>query len=187
MSVIDTQSNTKVEDIEVGERPVQMGFSPDGEYVYFSLNGENALGKVEVATRTVVGRISVGVGPIQVFVTPDDKFVLVANQGTADNPSTTVSIVDVATFSVVATLETGKGAHGVAIDSSGSYAYITNIYENTVSVIDIEKQAVIATIPSGAAPNGISFSTQPAIPPPSSELQLEIPEGGQMDMPGMTP
>ena len=166
---------------------MQVAFSPDGKYVYVSLNRENALGKVEVATRQVVGKVSVDHGPIQVFVTPDNKYVLVANQGTEDNPSTTVSIVDIATFKAVSTIETGEGAHGVVIDPSGRYAYITNIYENTVSVIDIEQRTVIATIPSGAAPNGISFSALPAIPAPSSEVQLEIPESDMMDMPGMTP
>jgi YVTN family beta-propeller protein len=119
-------------------------------------------------------------------VTPDNKHVLVANQGTKDNPSTTVSIVDVATFKVISTIETGDGAHGVVIDPSGRYAYITNIYANTVSVIDIEQKSVVATIPSGAAPNGISFSALPAVPAPASEVELEIPEG-DMDMPGMTP
>ena len=187
LSVIDTKSNTKVADIEVGERPVQVGFSPDGKYVYFSLNGENALGKVEVATRTLLGKVSVGGGPIQVFVTPDNKYVLVANQGTEDNPSTTVSIVDIATFKVISTIESGKGAHGVVIDPLGRYAYITNIYENTVSVIDIEQKMVITTIPSGTAPNGVSFSALPAIPASSSEVHLEIPESDMMDMPGMTP
>ena len=56
-----------------------------------------------------------------------------------------------------------------------------------VCEMKVDPQAVIATIPSGAAPNGISFSVLPAVPAPSSEIQLEIPEGGQMDMPGMTP
>lgn len=187
LRVIDTQSNIKIADIKVGERPVQVGFSPDGKYVYFSLNGENALGKVEVATCSMVGKVSVGVGPVQIFVTPDNKYVLVANQGTKENPSTTVSIVDTATFKVVSTIKTGEGAHGVVIDSSGCYAYITNIYENTVSVIDIEQKTVISTIPSDAAPNRISFSALPAIPAPSSEIQLEIPERDKMAMPGMTP
>lgn len=187
LSVIDAQNNTKVADIEVGEHPVQVGFSPDGKYVYFSLNGENALGKVEVATRALIGKVSVGNGPIQVFVTADNAYILVANQGTAENPGTTVSIVDAATFTVVSTIETGDGAHGVVIDPSGRYAYITNIYENNVSVIDIEQKTVIANIPSGMAPNGISFSALPAIPASSSEVQLEIPEGDMMDMPGMTP
>lgn len=142
---------------------------------------------MDVAKGSLVGKVSVGGGPIQVFVTPDNKYILVANQGTQDNPSTSVSIVDVATFTVVATIETGKGAHGVVIDPSGRYAYITNIFENTVSVIDIEQRSVIATIPSGSAPNGISFSTVPAVSAPSTRIQLEIPEVGQMDMPGMTP
>jgi YVTN family beta-propeller protein len=184
LSVIDTQINKKVADIEVGERPVQVGFSPDGKYVYFSLNGENALGKVEVATRKLVGKVSVGVGPIQVFVTPDNKYVLVANQGKQDQPSTTISLVDTATFKVASTIETGEGAHGIVIDPSGRYAYITNIYENTVAVIDLRQKTVVARIPSGTAPNGISFSSLPAIPASSAEIQLEIPE---LEMPGMTP
>ena len=164
-----------------------VGFSPDGQYVYFSLNGENTLGKVEVATQSLVGKVAVGVGPVQLFVTPDDKYVLVANQGTKQNPSTTVSVVDTNTFKLVSTLETGTGAHGVVIDPSGSYAYITNIYGNTVTVIDIQQQKVIATAPSGIAPNGISFSTQPAVPASSDVMQLEIPETNMLDMPGMTP
>jgi YVTN family beta-propeller protein len=71
------------------------------------------------------------------------------------------------------------------IEPSSRYAYITNISENTISVI--EQQAVVATISSGAAPNGISFAASPAVPAPSSEVELEIPEGDMMDMPGMTP
>jgi len=54
-----------------------------------------------VPGRTFVGKVNVGVGPIQVFVTPDNKYVLAANQGTKDNPSTTVSIIDTTTFKVV--------------------------------------------------------------------------------------
>ena len=101
LSVIDTATNTKVADIEVGQKPVQVGFSPDGKFVYFSLNAENAVGKVDVATRAPVGKVNVGIGPIQVFVTPDSEYLLAANQGTKDNPSTTVSIIDTTTFKVV--------------------------------------------------------------------------------------
>lgn len=91
-------------------------------------------------------------------MTPDNKYVLAANPGTKDNPSTTVSIVDTATFAVVGTVETGQGAHGVVVDPSSKYAYITNIYGNDVAVIDIAAQKVIATVPTAAGPNGISFS-----------------------------
>jgi YVTN family beta-propeller protein len=81
--------------------------------VYVSLNGENAVGKVDVGTRQLVGKVTVGVGPIQVFATPDGKYVLAANQGIETSPSDTVSIIDTASLEVVATVRTDAGAHGV--------------------------------------------------------------------------
>jgi YVTN family beta-propeller protein len=190
--VIDTATNTNVAEVEVGQRPVQVGFSPDGKFVYFSLNGENVIGKVDVATRTLVGKVQVGTGPIQVYVTPDNKYVLAANQGTQDTPSTTVSIIDTASFKVVNTLETGQGAHGVVIDPSSRFAYITNIYGNNVAVIDLSSQKVVATIPTGAGPNGISFSSVTPVSTPAAEIQLPMPEHPESDesmedMPGMEP
>lgn len=172
LSVIDSTTNTVVADIEVGQRPVQVAFSPDGEVVYVSLNAENAVAKVDVATRTLVDTIEVGVGPIQVFVTPDNSTLLVANQGTEDNPSTSVSVIDTTTFAVVNTIQTGDGAHGVVIEPSGQYAYITNIYGNTISVIDLANQQVIADVPTGSGPNGISFSPLAASPAPATEIAL---------------
>ncbi|MCA0455369.1 MAG: multicopper oxidase domain-containing protein [Chloroflexi bacterium] len=173
LSVIDSATNTAVADIEVGQRPVQVAFSPDGAVVYVSLNAENAVAKVDVATRTLVDTIEVGVGPIQVFVTPDNSTLLVANQGTEDSPSTTVSVIDITSFAVVNTIETGNGAHGVVTEPSGQYAYITNLYGNTVSVLDLVNQQVIVDVPTGSGPNGISFSPLPASPAPATGIALE--------------
>lgn len=113
------------------------------------------------------------------------KHILAANQGTKENPSTTVSIIDTATFAVVGTVETGQGAHGVVIEPSSRYAYITNIYGNDVAVLDITAQKVVATIPTGAGPNGISFS--PLAPAQASAAEIELPvEQMEMEnMPGM--
>jgi YVTN family beta-propeller protein len=174
--VIDTVTNERVADVEVGKNHVQVGFSPDGRFVYFSLNGENAIGKVDVETRRVVGTVAVSVGPIQVFVTPDDRYVLAAHQGTKDKPSTTVSIIETASFAVVGTVETGRGAHGIVIDPSSRLAYISNIYGDDVSVIDIAAQKVIATIPSGAGPNGISFSPVAPAVPAAPQIRITMPD-----------
>ncbi len=38
-----------------------------------------------------------------------------SNQGTEKDPDDTVSMIDTATFTVVATVKTGKRAHGVAV------------------------------------------------------------------------
>ena len=137
---------------------MQVAFSPDGRFVYASLNRENGVAKIDVARRKLVGKAPVGVGPIQVYVSPDGRNLLVANQGTEESPSRTVSILDTTTFRVVETVETGSGAHGVVIDPSSRHAYVTNIYGDDVAVLDLAERKVVARIPVGSKPNGISFS-----------------------------
>jgi YVTN family beta-propeller protein len=181
LSVIDTTTNERVTDIEVGDRPVQVAFDPNGEFVYFSLNGANAVGKVDVASQSLVDTVEVGMGPIQVYVTPDNRYVLAANQGTEENPGTTVSIIDVATFVVVETIETGRGAHGVVVEPSGRYAYIANIYGDDVAVIDLSLLEVVARVTTGASPNGISFSSLPATPSPQPQIALALDQGTEDD------
>ncbi|MEW5990395.1 MAG: hypothetical protein AB1736_03495 [Chloroflexota bacterium] len=115
-------------------------------------------------------------------MTPDNRYVLAANQGTEDNPSTTVSIIDTQTFAVVGTVETGKGAHGVVIDPGSRYAFISNIYGNDVAVLDIAARKVIKTVPSGGGPNGISFSPMPPAAACAAEIAIQMPahEDGEM-------
>ncbi len=99
----------------------------------------------------------VGRGPIQVFATPDGSSVYVANQSTADQPDSTVSIIDTATMQIAATVETGPGAHGIVISPDGHWAFITNILNDTVSVIDVTTRHVVREFPVGGGPNGITF------------------------------
>ena len=80
-----------------------------------------------------------------------------ANQGTQEKPSNTVSKIELATKKVIATIETGKGAHGVVTSPDNKFVYVTNMYENTVSVIDNNTNKVIATVPVDKTPNGISY------------------------------
>ncbi len=68
-------------------------------------------------------------------------------------------MIDTATFKVVDNIMAGKGAHGVAIDGKGKFAYITNSFADSVSVIDIMKRKVVATVMVGKKPNGISVSS----------------------------
>jgi YVTN family beta-propeller protein len=183
VSVIDTAKNTRFAEIEVGKAPVQVAFSPDGRFAYASLNKENAVAKIDVASRKLAAKVLVGVGPIQVYVSPDGRYLLAANQGTEQRPSTTVSIIDTATFTVVRTVATGSGAHGVVVDPSSRHAYVTNIYGGDVAVLDLAEGKVVARIPVGEKPNGISFSTvvPSAQQPATTELPLPHDDEGEME------
>lgn len=69
-----------------------------------------------------------------------------------------MSVIDTETNSVIATIKTGQGAHGVVVSDDGKRAFITNIVDNTVSVIDVATQKVIRNIKVGEGPDGITFS-----------------------------
>lgn len=157
VSVIDTESRKQVAQIAAGKGPAQVAFTPDGRFAFVSLSGENRVAVIDPANRKVIRTIAVGTVPIQLYATPDSRLVLVANQGTPEKPGTTVSVIDVASTKVTATMTTGAGAHGVVISRDGGQAFVTNTYANTVSVIDVAERKVIATVPVGKGPNGISM------------------------------
>jgi len=158
VSIIDTASQKEVAQLPVGKGPAQTGFTPDGRYAFVSLSQENAVILIDPATRKVIRKIAVGTVPIQLYATPDSRTLLVANQGTRKMPGNTISLIDIASFKVVKTLETGKGAHGVVVDREGRLAYVTNIYANSVSVVDLKLRNVTKTILVGKEPNGISIA-----------------------------
>jgi YVTN family beta-propeller protein len=158
VSVIDTEGRKQVSQFAVGKGPAQVGFTPDGRFAFVSLSGENRVAVIDPVSRKVIRKVAVGTVPIQVYATPDNGLILVANQGTPAKPGSTVSMIDLASLKVVATVKTGAGAHGVVVDRDGRHAFVTNTYANSVSVIDIADRQVIATVPVGKGPNGISMA-----------------------------
>lgn len=156
ISVLDITNFKEVKKIKVGRTPVTTGITSDGKTLLATVNSENALAIIDLSTDRVE-KIPVGVGPAQVYIQSDNKFAFVANQGTEDKPSNTVSKIDLVTKEVVATIETGKGAHGVVTSADNKFIYVTNMYDNTVSVIDNTSNKVIATVAVDKTPNGISY------------------------------
>jgi YVTN family beta-propeller protein len=156
ISVVDINNSKEVRKITVGKTPVTTGITSDGKTLVATINGENALAIIDLSTDKVE-KVTVGKGPAQVYIEPDDKYAFVANQGTEDAPSITVSKIDMSTKKVVATIETGKGAHGVVVSPDNKYVYVTNMYDGTVSVIDNSADKVIKTTKVEGEPNGISY------------------------------
>ena len=156
VSVVDIENNKELRKIKVGKTPVTTAVTNDGKTLMVTINAENTLAIIDLATDKVE-KIAVGVGPAQVYIGTDDKYAFVANQGSKESPSSTVSKVELATKKVIATIEAGKGAHGVVTSPDNKFVYVTNMYDNTISVIDNNTNKVIATVPVDETPNGISY------------------------------
>jgi YVTN family beta-propeller protein len=158
VSVIDSALQKEVAQLPAGKGPAQVGFTADGRSAFVSLSGESAVAMIDPATRRVVRKVSVGQVPIQLYATPDSRTLLVANQGSRARPGKTVSLIDLESFKVAATLVTGAGAHGVVVDREGRFAYVSNTYANSVSILDLQDRKVVKTVLVGKAPNGISIT-----------------------------
>jgi len=69
----------------------------------------------------------------------------------------TVSVINIATNNVMATIPVGSGPFGVSVSPDGSKVYVAN-FDGTVSVINTATNNVSATITVGTNPEGISVS-----------------------------
>lgn len=156
VSVVNLETMHEEKRITVGSTPVTTGITSDGKTLVATLNTENMLAIVNLETDEVE-KVEVGKGPAQVYIDGKNQYAYVANQGTEDAPSNSVTVVDLASKAVTSTIETGKGAHGVVTSSDSKRLYVTNMFENTVTVIDTEQNKVIETIEVGNVPNGISI------------------------------
>ncbi|MFZ9383670.1 MAG: YncE family protein, partial [Ilumatobacteraceae bacterium] len=76
----------------------------------------------------------------------------------ANFDSDTVSVISVASNSVVSTIAVGDGPEGVAITPDGTKAYVTNDLSDTVTVINIATNTTTSAIPVGLSPHGIAIT-----------------------------
>ena len=83
----------------------------------------------------------------------------------------TVSVIDTATNTVVATIPVGVFPDGVAITPDGTRAYVVTEGPNAVSVIDTATNTVVATIPVGLAPFGVAITPAPQAPRSKEECE----------------
>jgi len=67
-----------------------------------------------------------------------------------------VSVIDTATNTVVATVTVGSNPSGVALNSRGTRVYVTNRDSDSVSVIDTVTNAVLTTLQVGGVPLAIA-------------------------------
>jgi YVTN family beta-propeller protein len=156
--LIDTNpTTTAVDSITVGRNPRGIAFvqTAAGGLVYVVnrtsctvsvINADtNKLIDTNPAT-TKVDAIKVGSTPQQIAISPDKKFAYVTNYG-----STSVSVINLATNKVDATIAVASTPIGVAVSPDSSTVYVAN-GNDRISVIDTKSRTVIATWQIDPAP-----------------------------------
>jgi YVTN family beta-propeller protein len=68
-----------------------------------------------------------------------------------------VEVIDTTTGKPAGAITGMKGTHGIALDPSGKYGYISDGGSNAVVVFDRHSFATVTTIPAGSNPDGIIY------------------------------
>ncbi len=148
----------------------------DGSLGLVALNANNTVGVINLFNNTLVSQIPVGNAPNSIVVKGD--FAYVSNEG--GRPATaadftnlsdgtpivvdktdafattgTVSVINLRSGAVTATIDVGLHPAGMAV--SGSMLYVANSYSDTISVIDTGLKKVIRTIKVGVPVKGGAF------------------------------
>lgn len=170
------------------EIPSGLAVSPDGTRLYVCGNLSNQLLECDTADGQVVRKFDVGVAPYDVVLVGTKAYVSnwggrrpgegdltgPAGRGTEVRVDPvrhiasegSVSVVDLASGTVVKEVLTGLHASGLAVSPDGRFVVCANAGSDHLSVIDVATDAVVATIwaktnPAdllGASPNAIAFS-----------------------------
>lgn len=126
-----------------------VAISEDGALVFAlgrGITGAGSLTTLRVIengkdTSVKLGEVVVGTDPASVSVNPQATRAYVSNNG--DN---TVSVIDLATQKVTATILVGAAPRGTALDPAGKRLFVANQSDGTLSVIDTDKNTVLTTI-----------------------------------------
>jgi YVTN family beta-propeller protein len=150
-----------------------VAITPDGTHAFVTNQFDNTVSVIDTANNKVVATIPVGSFATGVAITPAGTHptepvdrrhptsAYVTNQ--LDG---TVSVIDTANNTVVATIPVQVDPSGVAITPDGTRAYVANTagndqanqFDRTVSMINTARNTVVATILVGFGPNGVTVT-----------------------------
>ncbi len=173
VSVIDTATNVVTATIPVGHNPDGIVTNAYGGLVCVTNYLSNDVSLINPYTNTVVATVAVGAGPVGVARAPGgdlpstdpdyplpEAFAYVANKN-----GHSVSVVEVGTAHVTATIGVDPSPDGVAVGYSYPFdvlhrtVYVTHsLSAGSVSVIDMATNTVTGKIPVGARPGRIAFA-----------------------------
>jgi YVTN family beta-propeller protein len=180
VSFVDIASRAVTGSVSVGQFPVSVAVSPNGQYAVTANLFSNDATIIDVATRTVLATVPLtGTQPMHVRITSDSQYAVVGL--TNDAISSSFSVIDLATRTQIRSFASGsQGSIGVYATPefaiSGSlHTYFALTPDGTrivlpvstasggrVAIYSIATGAELASIPTAASPRSIDISADGA-------------------------
>jgi YVTN family beta-propeller protein len=136
-----------------------LALSPDGHVLYATDIAENRVDLFDVtgSAPRLLRTVAVGLYPVHVAFGSDGRFAYVSNfQGAS------VSVVDVARGTIVTTIQTPAGPHGLAASPDGRFIYVACLDGQALAVIDTSTNSLAQTLtlPANTHPYSVVFGKE---------------------------
>lgn len=146
VNTLPTVNRVANQTVTNGATTTAINFSGTGNAIFNWINdtpgiGLAASGTGNIASFTATNNTSNSVVATIVTTPATSGYAYITNSGDG-----TVSVINVATNKVIATIPTGSGAVGVSVSPDGKWAYVANHYANSVSVINTLTNQIVSTI-----------------------------------------
>jgi YVTN family beta-propeller protein len=137
VEIHDGQTFQPLKRLHTGRQPSHMWFSPDQRWFVDSNQHANSVSVIDTEGMVVARQISVDPLPAGVEISRDGRYLFVASH------VGTISVFATDEWKLVRKVDSGKGAHEMAVTADGRTIYVTNRYEDTTSVFDVAGQLVV--------------------------------------------
>jgi YVTN family beta-propeller protein len=174
ISVIDTCTNTVITTISdpsfgapYTDQPYTITINACGTKAYVTNSDSTTVTIIDIATNTVSGVINGFDGPSGFAITPDGNTAYVNNyggpEGLGSGNGHTVSVVNLNTNAIVATINVDLAPAALTVTPNGAYLYVANYVDGnpgtgTVQAIRTSDNTIVATIPGFSGPFPIAIT-----------------------------
>lgn len=190
VTVLDADSGSTLATIPVGKRPRGIKLSHDGSRLYVAVSGlpkcppsvpdaqcaklkhdlqADGIAVIDTRSQQLVKLLKAGSDPEQFDLSKDGKRLFIANEDTS-----TLSVVSVATGALEATVPVGHEPEGVRVSPDGRWVIVTNETGNSVTVANAKSFAVVDTLAVGQRPRDVAFTPDSATIYISAELESAV-------------
>lgn len=134
--------------------PRGLCFTPDAKRVLVTCEGAHSLLLVDLVSGSVIAAIDTEQErPSQVLLDRDGRRAFVSNER-----SGSISVIDLSRRRLEQVLETGGGAHGLALHPMKDELWVANFETNSISVVDTKTLEERIEFPCGTYPVRLQFT-----------------------------
>jgi YVTN family beta-propeller protein len=152
ISALSAPDSKDIIDIDAGKQPIAVAINPLTNQA-FVLNKESRDVSIVDMTKQEIIPPSLKVGgiPESIAINPKTNSVIVAGL------DGTVTVIDIITGNIIATIPAGKAPSRIAMDVKNNTAFVTNYNSSNMVVINLKSNQIDKTVRLKNGPLGIAF------------------------------